>query len=1245
MNLIVPAHGFVINGFIVQSFGSATKTCNNSVQRTTGDSQRRRRGFGRSALVVFVSLFLAANEVAASSSSFSIDSRILPQQPPSKRRRHPTKLTGYGSRRRPQPSPRSSSFSSVSSPYVLNNENGSFKMSTDTSAEHRPSFFDFSTTTISEDFPEDRVVPTDDDDLDDGRKRLMLIPCGFMSENYNKGEASDGWAVLEHGGTTSHGWKRAVRLLEPTQQPPPTPWQTSIDKHYHEDCNHKNELFDNVQPLTSDSGYFQSSSLPWQQPNTNHVQDTIRVEGLLGVYHLPSGQLWVWIAHSVPVYNASTTSATTTSSNLPSCWWQIRKVDRLHLMHIPYSNRRPDPSNNDDSQFGATIMGRRNIAASRAQLQEELRQLSLLRQALKDHDWYFCDSSSNSNNAVVPDMTRNLQRCFVLWNQQQQARGTNATNAATNSSSLASANNISSGNSWWKSPQTTKSDLRSSASDTKDDDADHNQSSLYPDSRFFWNEDILKPILQYHRHHVKARARPSDPVGATHRQQASSWLLDWSIPVTSAFVGVQRNIYLFHQRDDKNNNIDGEAARHLCSYDQVLISRRSKWRAGTRFTKRGADATGNVANYAETEQVVVIQTPYEHDHDDKSINNMTTTATSTAMNRTSNSSHNPDSLRSKSCQTVCSHVQVRGSIPLHWSSPTDIKTYRPKVRIGTDPLAQARALRQHLLDQISRYIIVNDQGNAGACSEDIEAVKINGGVAVKINGGVGNVLPADGKTAATASSTTAQPRNHPGLLLLNLVDKKDDQGRLGRAMDSVLQAVLDVYQTRQLYDTESIGDSTTISAVEDNHHHLNSNMIHHEWFDFHAQVKGGHWDDRLQSLLQDLKPILDEQSYFRASYHASRNNAYNNDDSSGNWQIERLQNGVIRTNCMDCLDRTNVVQGLFARHMLLEQLWAANMEPTSLAVQNAHRWLWADNADAISRLYAGTPALKGDYTRTGQRTRKGALDDGMNSVQRYYQNNFLDADRQEGIDLMLCNQDFTPRYTEEEDMIMGEDEDDERNPMGVLQDAARSLLMGASPWASLSPGSQAHKRRGGANGNPFPFFPNGGAFQQRQTSTSDRATPSLNFVWLPGDLRSHMQSLAETIHGNEHNTKQYDLLRAMDHRAARDLPWWVGASSSDDDEDTTDYNQSGLKNQDNNPSAAAATVLPTTNRLITEAMDSSMVNSILSALLAATFILDSSRGPLILAAAVLGITSLALSTFWFDHNPEPVNKATGKHPE
>jgi hypothetical protein len=41
----------------------------------------------------------------------------------------------------------------------------------------------------------------------------------------------------------------------------------------------------------------------------------------------------------------------------------------------------------------------------------------------------------------------------------------------------------------------------------------------------------------------------------------------------------------------------------------------------------------------------------------------------------------------------------------HVQTPADIKTYRPRVLIGTDPLSQARAVRNHLFDQLQTYCI------------------------------------------------------------------------------------------------------------------------------------------------------------------------------------------------------------------------------------------------------------------------------------------------------------------------------------------------------------------------------------------------------------------------------------------------------------------------------------------------------------------------------------------------------------
>ncbi|CAM9556150.1 unnamed protein product, partial [Phaeothamnion confervicola] len=70
-------------------------------------------------------------------------------------------------------------------------------------------------------------------------------------------------------------------------------------------------------------------------------------------------------------------------------------------------------------------------------------------------------------------------------------------------------------------------------------------------------------------------------------------------------------------------------------------------------------------------------------------------------------------------------------------------------------------------------------------------------------------------------------------------------------------------------------------------------------------------------------------------------------------------------------------------------------------LERAFKDVWANNADAISKLYAGTGALKTDFTRYGKRTRRGLIADGVNSVVRFYINNFVDGARQDGVDLLL----------------------------------------------------------------------------------------------------------------------------------------------------------------------------------------------------------------------------------------------------
>jgi hypothetical protein len=105
---------------------------------------------------------------------------------------------------------------------------------------------------------------------------------------------------------------------------------------------------------------------------------------------------------------------------------------------------------------------------------------------------------------------------------------------------------------------------------------------------------------------------------------------------------------------------------------------------------------------------------------------------------------------------------------------------------------------------------------------------------------------------------------------------------------------------------------------------------------------------------------------------------------------QKRQSGCFRTNCKDALDRTNVVQTVFAERFLVERLrtlgllGAGESLGHSPQLNEIFMHSWADNADALAMAYVGTPALKTDFTRTGKRTIRGAAMDGWHSAHRYF---------------------------------------------------------------------------------------------------------------------------------------------------------------------------------------------------------------------------------------------------------------------
>ncbi|XP_058379003.1 synaptojanin-1 isoform X4 [Diceros bicornis minor] len=151
-------------------------------------------------------------------------------------------------------------------------------------------------------------------------------------------------------------------------------------------------------------------------------------------------------------------------------------------------------------------------------------------------------------------------------------------------------------------------------------------------------------------------------------------------------------------------------------------------------------------------------------------------------------------------------------------------------------------------------------------------------------------------------------------------------------------------------------------------------------FDYHQMVKGGK-AEKLHSVLKpQVQKFLDYGFfYFNGS------------------EVQRCQSGTVRTNCLDCLDRTNSVQAFLGLEMLAKQLEALGLAEKPQLVtrfQEVFRSMWSVNGDSISKIYAGTGALEG-------KAKAGKLKDGARSVSRTIQNNFFDSSKQEAIDILL----------------------------------------------------------------------------------------------------------------------------------------------------------------------------------------------------------------------------------------------------
>ncbi|KAH7035689.1 SacI homology domain-containing protein [Microdochium trichocladiopsis] len=206
--------------------------------------------------------------------------------------------------------------------------------------------------------------------------------------------------------------------------------------------------------------------------------------------------------------------------------------------------------------------------------------------------------------------------------------------------------------------------------------------------------------------------------------------------------------------------------------------------------------------------------------------------------------------------------------------------------------------------------------------------------------------------------------------VLNLIKAKERQPRESKLLDEYTKAI--DYLNQFLPEEHKI--------------------IHKAWdMSRAAKSKTGNVIDTLESIAET---VITTTGFFQ--------------NGDGDITPSMVQNGVARTNCIDCLDRTNAAQFILGKRALGHQLHALGvLQETYIEYDtdavNMLTHMYHDHGDSIAVQYGGSQLVNTmeTYRRINQWTSNSR--DMIESFKRYYNNSFLDSQRQEAYNLFLGN--------------------------------------------------------------------------------------------------------------------------------------------------------------------------------------------------------------------------------------------------
>ncbi|KAK9734420.1 hypothetical protein RND81_04G138500 [Saponaria officinalis] len=153
-----------------------------------------------------------------------------------------------------------------------------------------------------------------------------------------------------------------------------------------------------------------------------------------------------------------------------------------------------------------------------------------------------------------------------------------------------------------------------------------------------------------------------------------------------------------------------------------------------------------------------------------------------------------------------------------------------------------------------------------------------------------------------------------------------------------------------------------------------------------------------------LPPFVDSKMSMSLSHFTTKHEDY---DGNTHSKTLRLQSGVLRTNCIDCLDRTNVAQYAYGLVALGRQLHAIGINPTpKIDLDDTYAYnlmgLYEAMGDTLALQYGGSGAHNKIFSeRKGHWKAATQSQEFIRTLQRYLSNAYMDAEKQDAINLFL----------------------------------------------------------------------------------------------------------------------------------------------------------------------------------------------------------------------------------------------------